>query len=233
MKKITLLLLLIGINLNAQTTYKVGSVFKTKETKTFTVTKNLFDLKITKDDILEITSIECDKVTYKDISTGTETTMPAAEFFNYNQQLFSRYKGVEVGVYTIPFRIRGSGDEFDFEASLSLQTNIVFGFGKRTSNTSWIDVSGGIGITSINLNSTNSNVVDSRTASALTLSLGGVFKPAQNANIGLFIGGDFLGKSDRATDWVYNKNLWLGVGINISFNKIETTDPPTNMSTSK
>lgn len=168
----------------------------------------------------------------KTVSTNQKATdyndkvfeLPSESFKRITQALYKRYKGTSVGVYTIPFRLRGSGDDFDFESSLSLQANLVAGFGKRTSETSWIDLSLGIGLTGVNLNSNNSNVTDQRTASAFTVSSGVVVKPSKFANIGLFLGWDNLGVNDRDVDWVHNGNLWLGLGINISFNTITTDE---------
>lgn len=169
----------------------------------------------------------------KEPETFNETfAVKKEDFFYYTEQQFDRFKNVEVGLYTIPFRIRGGGDDLDFETNLSLQANIVFGFGKRKSQVSWFDASVGIGLSSIALNEKNSKVTENRTASALTLSIGGVVKPTSRANIGLFLGGDFLGRNDRNVDWKYDKNLWLGVGINISLNKIETNTPATTTSSS-
>ena len=71
--------------------------------------------------------------------------IPTEEFNKLVDQLYSRYKGTTVGVYTIPFRLRGIGNNFDFESSLSLQANIVAGFGSVKSESSWIDLSLGVG----------------------------------------------------------------------------------------
>jgi hypothetical protein len=158
---------------------------------------------------------------------GNVFELPSEYFKKITQPLFSRYKGTSVGVYTIPFRLRGSGDDFDFESSLSLQANLVAGFGKRTNESSWIDLSLGIGLTGVNLNSNNSNVTDQRTASAFTVSSGIVLKPSKYANIGLFLGWDNLGVNDKDVDWVHNGNLWVGLGINISFNTITTDQSAT------
>jgi hypothetical protein len=166
-------------------------------------------------------------------STFTENTKAAkfndkifelpSEFFNkITTPLYSRYKGTSVGVYTIPFRLRGMNDDFDFESSLSLQSNLVAGFGKRRSENSWIDLALGIGLTGVNLTSKNSNVTEQRTASAFTISSGIVLKPSKFANIGLFIGWDNLGANDKDVNWKYNGEMWLGLGINISFNTITT-----------
>lgn len=152
--------------------------------------------------------------------------LPLESFKKIVQPLYQRYKGTNVGVYTIPFRLRGSGKDFDFESSLSLQANLVAGFGKQTMERSWIDLSLGIGLTGVNLNSNNSNIEEQRTASAFTISSGLVLKPSEFANIGLFIGCDNLGMNDRDVDWVYNGNLWIGLGINISFNTITTNQSP-------
>jgi len=146
-----------------------------------------------------------------------------SEFFNkITTPLYSRYKGTSVGVYTIPFRLRGIDDDFDFESSLSLQANLVAGFGKRTSENSWIDLSLGIGLTGVNLTSKNSDVTEQTTASTCTISSGIVLKPSKVANIGLFIGWDNLGANDKDVNWKFNGDMWLGLGININFNTIKT-----------
>lgn len=146
------------------------------------------------------------------------------EFDQITQPIYNWFKGVAVGAYTIPFRLRGCKSSFDFESSLSLQTNLVFGFGFRKVNYSFIDVSVGIGLSSINLTSSNTNntVTVERTASAFTASLGAVVKPSQFANLGVFLGSDFLGAKDRDTNWIYKGKLWVGLGLNISFNQIKT-----------
>lgn len=147
--------------------------------------------------------------------------LPKALFYYYAKQQFLTYKGAGVGIYTVPFKLR-PGENFDFEAALSLSTNIVFGFGKKDSAESFLDASIGIGVTSISLTKDNSTVTENRTATALTLSSGSVIKFTNNANIGLFFGGDFLNSNDSKTDWIHNKNLWIGIGINVTFSKIET-----------
>lgn len=149
-------------------------------------------------------------------------SMPYKKFIDITAPLYRRYKGCQVGVYTIPFRLRGTGKDFDFESSLSLQSNIVFGFGTLKKPTSWFDFSGGIGLTGISLNSNNSDVLENRTATAITASFGAVFKFNRWANIGLFGGWDWLGAKDRGVNWKYNGDFWIGIGINISFNSIET-----------
>ncbi len=158
------------------------------------------------------------------IYNGTIFSMPYKNFVDITAPLYRRYKGCEVGVYTIPFRIRGSGKDFDFESSLSLQSNIVFGFGTLKKAESWFDLSGGIGLTGVSLNAKNSEVTEDRTATAFTASIGGVFRFNRWANMGLFLGYDWLGAKDRNVNWKYNGDVWIGLGINISFNSIKTDD---------
>lgn len=224
MKKITLLFLLFGITSFAQTQYKIGEVFIMKEQKELKDKSNK-PLMADKDDVLEIIGIDCNDYTVKNHSNDSIYKMSSTELLLNGESKTKRFKGAQVGIYTIPFRLRGGGDSFDFETSLSLQTNLILGFGRWDKEKSWFDASIGLGISSINLNSSNSNVIEDRTASALTASFGAVVKPVENVNFGLFIGGDFLNKNDRKTDWVHNGNLWIGLGINISFNKIDDGDP--------
>ncbi|GGH36625.1 hypothetical protein GCM10007423_29050 [Dyadobacter endophyticus] len=148
--------------------------------------------------------------------------MTLQDFKKYARPVYRNYKGATVGLYTVPFRLRGKGDTFDFESSLALQANLVFGLGSSKSKESWLDASVGLGLSSINLDSLNSDVTQGRTASALTISLGTVIKLNRFANFGIFIGKDFLNARDRSTAWIFNKKTWVGLGINISFNDIAT-----------
>lgn len=221
----------------------VGGKYLFKETKVFPevdatdTTSEIPELYVYKGDYVEIITVENDIIYYKkqyaDESDITTYALKKADFFFYTKQLFSIYKGAEVGVYTIPFRLRGKGDKFDFESNLSLQTNVIFGFGNRNSQNSFIDLSAGVGLSSINLNENNSTVAENRTASALTWSLGAVLKPAKNVNFGVFIGADYLRADDRKVNWDYNKKMWVGLGVNISFNKLETDEPATHITESQ
>jgi hypothetical protein len=153
--------------------------------------------------------------------------LPYDDFVALTQPIYQRYKGAVVGAYTIPFRLRGVGDDFDFESSLSLQSNLVFGFGSRSHAESWLDASFGIGLTGVNLNEKNSDVTEARTASAFTLSTGLLFKPSKLANLGVFFGWDYLGSNDKEVNWKYNKKMWVGLGLNITFNEVKTATPAT------
>ena len=190
---------------------------------------------------IEVLNINNDIVTYrylpfkndtsrasKDFGQHKEFTMAKADFERLTTELESRFKGIDVGFYTIPFRLRGVGSsDFDFESSLSLQSNLVFKFGgRRPASLSQWEGSVGIGLTSVNLNSNNSSVTESRTASAFTLSTGILWKPTDFANFGIFIGWDNLSADDRKSNWKYNKKAWLGLGININFSRIKNNTPP-------
>lgn len=156
------------------------------------------------------------------IYNGKIFELPTNVFDKITRPLYSRYKGTAVGVYTVPFRLRGVNGNFDFESSLSLQANLVAGFGSIYKDYSYADFSIGIGLTSVKLTPINSLVLDDRTASAFTVSTGVILKPSKYANLGLFVGVDNLGASDRDVNWIYNGKVWYGVGINISFNSITT-----------
>lgn len=216
-----------------------GGKYIFKENKHFqkiaqtSTTVEVPEIDVTAGDVVEIVKVENDVIYFKNVYDDTDTTttylLRKEDFYYYTTQLFRQYKGAEVGVYTIPFRLRGKGDTFDFESNLSLQTNLIFGFGSRKSQNSWLDASVGLGLSSINLNENNSLVTENRTASALTWSIGTVVKPAKNVNFGLFVGADYLGMNDRKVEWKYNKKAWIGLGINISFNKVETSSPASSV----
>lgn len=154
--------------------------------------------------------------------------MEKDKFRELTNPVYSKFKGFSVGAYSVPFRLRGISNDFDFESALSLQANMIAGFGSYISERSWLDLSFGLGLTGIKLNPDNSEVEEDRTASAFTTSFGIVVKPKPYANLGLFIGWDFLGKNDREVNWQYNKGTWLGLGMNISFNEVTTEKSPEN-----
>ena len=60
---------------------------------------------------------------------GKVFSLSTRDFAQFTEPLYKRYKGAGVGAYSVPFRLRGIGGEFDFESSLSLQSNLVFGWG--------------------------------------------------------------------------------------------------------
>ncbi|MCB0705010.1 MAG: hypothetical protein KDC34_06860 [Saprospiraceae bacterium] len=159
-------------------------------------------------------------------------SMPIEEFERLTTPIYPIFKGAKVGTYSIPIRLRGIGkDNFDFESSLSLQTNLVFGFGKKDKPNSFIDLSIGLGLTGVQLNADNSDIMENRSGTAFTLSCGVLIKPHPLANIGLFWGVDWLSQSDSETNWVYQGKPWLGLGINISFTEAKSDIPIQNQGT--
>ncbi|WP_081212512.1 hypothetical protein [Salegentibacter sediminis] len=152
--------------------------------------------------------------------------MEKEKFRELTAPIYSHFKGVSVGAYTVPFRLRGIGGDFDFESALSLQANMILGFGSYNSERSWLDLSFGIGLTGVKLDPKNSDVLEDRTANAFTTSMGVLLKPKPYANLGMFLGWDFLGRNDNEVNWQYNKEPWLGLGINISFNEVTTERSP-------
>lgn len=160
---------------------------------------------------------------------GAVFTMPIKDFKQITRPLYPRYKGATAGAYTVPFRLRGLFDDFDFESSLSLSANLVVGLGTRHKQESCIDLSIGFGLTNVNLNEKNTKgtVTENRSVSAFTLSFGILAKPSNKVNIGVFGGSDFLGLNDRDVNWIYDGKFWLGLGININFNSIDNPENST------
>lgn len=173
------------------------------------------------------------KAKYNFLNDNSEETrvfrIKKDQFSQITKPLYSRFKGFKAGAYTVPVRLRGVGNDFDFESSLSLTANFIAGFGSKYKQDSWLDTSIGVGISSIQLDSINSNVTADRSAAAFTLSFGAVIKANQYANIGLFLGWDTLGLNDNSVEWKYNNKPWIGVGINITFNELSTDKSPQNV----
>jgi hypothetical protein len=154
-------------------------------------------------------------------------SMAINDFEKLTRPVYNRFKGFEIGAYTVPYRLRGLYQRnvtFDFESSLSLQANFIFGWGSRYQAQSQYDVSFGLGLTKIELSPINSGINVERTASALTFSLGGVWKPTPVANVGIFLGWDWLGAKDQNVNWHHDGRVWMGIGINVSFNALQAAD---------
>ncbi len=169
------------------------------------------------------------------LENGAQTT--ELIYFEIHEDLFDenftkyykRWLPITAGFYSIPFKIRIKN--FDFEQDLNVGLSIGFPFRvNRRLEKRWIfEPHFGLGITKINLTAKNTGgtVTDVRTANALTLSGGLLFRFTEKINIGVFGGYDFLGQNDIDTQWIYNKKFWLGFGINIAFNikKPEKEEP--------
>ncbi|MEL6558566.1 MAG: hypothetical protein AAFQ94_10300 [Bacteroidota bacterium] len=174
-----------------------------------------------------------DKATYE----NKVFKMKRGDFEKLTRKLYSRGKGFSTGAYTVPFRLRWAqgNQKFDFESSLSLQGNIVYGIGTRYKEDSYLNLSLGFGLTGVQLNpenttlrSTGDPLSEVRTATAFTTSFGIVLTPSPVANIGVFIGWDNLGRADNDLNWIYEGNTWVGIGVNIRFNATKNSNEPTS-----
>jgi len=220
---------------------KPGDLFKFIVTipNDFLVNKLGIDVgyEIKKDHLIRVIDVGDKFITYRYLNFNDSSSfkhyndrsyaLPKSNFVDYTVQLYRRYKGANIGAYSVPFRLRGLSNNFDFEPTLSLQANLVFGFGRRTSPNSWLDFSFGLGVTGVTINELNSNLAEGqRSGSAFTPSLGAVLKFSQQANIGLFVGKDYLSRKDNNVEWDYDKKTWFGIGVNVSFTEITGEKPP-------
>ncbi len=155
------------------------------------------------------------------------------DFKRLTKDFYNFWRGFEYGVYTLPIRLRRQSAKFEFDANVSLGANVVLGIGNRKKDYSFVDLSLGVGITKVDLDSENSMLGDSTSIfesievlspTAFTISFGAVFNLAKNINIGLYAGWDKLSSADNEADWIYNGKPWGGIGLNIVFsNKKEAS----------
>ena len=157
-------------------------------------------------------------------------SLPIYEFEKLTQQRYDSFRGVKLKTFSAPIRIRGgfgSRDKYTFEQTLSLGESLSFQFGYNPlKEDRYIELTAGVAITQINLNYEvyDSGGVflsnESATPTALTLAFGGVWHFAPNVNAGVFVGWDHLKETDQILyKWEYNKKLWVGLGVNLSFGK--------------
>lgn len=205
-------------------TFKIPIIYNQQGALQFSVSSEENKKDVVDKKEIKILAIKEENIFFRYLKDDTVRTISKNLFEELDKtETFKWYKGARVGIYTVPFRLRFAEDDFDFESSLSLSSNIAFGFGAIKNQHSFVDLSVGIGLTSINLTKENSLVIENRSASAFTTSIGVVFKFDEYVNIGFFAGKDFLGKVDRSVNWIYNGNTWLGLGINVNFNEMKTT----------
>jgi hypothetical protein len=143
--------------------------------------------------------------------------IPRNDFEKVTAEVYSYFKGVKAGFYTIPFKLRF--DDFDFEQNINFGMNIGFQFRfNKLIEDKWLyEPSFGIGLSSIQLNTKNSDALEDRSASAFTLTSGVILHFDENINLGIFGGVDLLGNSDKDINWKHNGKPWLGIGINVGF----------------
>lgn len=141
------------------------------------------------------------------------------DFIKLTNKYYDRYEW-SAGFYTAPVKLRFK--DFEFEPTLSMGANLglKIRINRKRENGFIIQPLVGFGITSVTLDNTNSNKEEASNLTAFTPNIGCLLNINENINFGLFLGKDILADKDkRQFSWKYNKDTWLGFGINISFSK--------------
>jgi hypothetical protein len=128
-----------------------------------------------------------------------------------------------LGFITMPVKMRLKNFDFSDQFSIGATAGVKWRISNRNEN--YLHVLGGVNIGVIDIDSTNSNPVKEDVRKSLPAKNVAVLSPAgglvvsfSGAQIGLFFGVDYLGKSNRDKfNWIYNKKLWMafGVGFNL------------------
>ncbi|MDO5977593.1 hypothetical protein [Flavivirga spongiicola] len=178
--------------------------------------------------------------TFKSLDNNDETekiqvhTLAKSTFLKATSRYYyyHRFKGVKAGLFTVPFKLRF--DDFDFEQNVNLGMSVSFRFrlNRKVDNDWLISPTLGIGLSTIKLNPKNSNLIEgedsNRSASAFSLSGGILLELKETINLSFQYGFDFLGNDDKDIDWKYNRQPWLGIGINIGFPISKNSDQNEN-----
>ncbi len=152
-------------------------------------------------------------------------SMNEEDFESLTEVYYNIFRGVKYGGYTVPIRLRKNDGNFEFDANLSLGANIVARLGCRKMEHFYVDLSFGMGLTKINLNSENSKLgdpdgdfksIEILSPTAFTLTGGLLINFVENVNLGVYVGVDNISSSDDKADWIHQGKAWLGLGINIS-----------------
>ena len=140
------------------------------------------------------------------------------KFSQLTRERYNKFIGWRIKPFTVPVRLRGIGkDNFEFETNLSIGSSVASGIRYNlTERNRYFEFTGGIGITKVNLKPSNSNLEnETLSPAAFTIAFGGIFH-YDNVNAGLFLGWDTIsGEEQQKYDWIHNKTLWLGLGLNI------------------
>lgn len=119
-----------------------------------------------------------------------------------------------VGSVALPFKYRYQNGEFKKDLSISS----LVGWKRALNSSGSLSLTPliGIGLSSVNLDSTNTDgkITTAEDRSAVTLSFGVVYQ-WQRLQIGIFTGYDWLTTSNTA-NWRYNGKNWLSIGVGIS-----------------
>ncbi len=120
---------------------------------------------------------------------------------------------ITVGLLTIPFKARFEEDNRPF--AFSPEFNLSSAFGIRVFQ-NWnystrLYAQFGIGISTVGLNSSNSNIENDQNIAALTLLTGAMFD-YNGIQIGLYIGWDSISNND-VYQWDFHGRKWFSIGI--------------------
>jgi hypothetical protein len=166
--------------------------------------------------------------TYNEDSSGNTRIFKIKNerFKNLTSTYYNKFRGFKFGTYSVPIRLRNSDGVFEFDSNLSLGASLVARFSlSRYNQYSYIDISGGISITKVNLNPENSNLgsigdfetVEALSPAAITPTIGILVGIAKNVNLGTYVGWDHISTADNKAKWIYDRKPWVGIGLNIAF----------------
>lgn len=145
-------------------------------------------------------------------------SLPIEAFSKLTTERFDRFMGYSIKPFTVPIRLRGVGTtNFEFETNLSIGSSISTGYRYNPiKENRYFEFSAGLGITKVNLKPSNSNLEEETLSpAAFTIALG-ILGHYDRVNAGIFFGWDSLsGEEQIKYEWIHNKELWIGLGINI------------------
>gem|GEM_PF-6211540 len=145
------------------------------------------------------------------------------------QKWFARSVSAEFGILSIPFKLRFAPFDYSKDISFNATAAAKWRIGRTKEN--YISLMGGVGITSVTLDSASTfreeagdtlYVTGSRSAAAFSF-VGGLVFEFNKIQIGVFTGFDALG-GNEARMWRYQYSPFFAVGIGFSLFTISTSN---------
>ena len=132
---------------------------------------------------------------------------------------------ISIGVVTLPFKYRPQ-DHTSFDTEFNINTTVNVRLISKVNTHFYGQL--GVGFGSVNLNSTNSDLIEDNVQDKQTLSfLSGLMLQYDRIQIGVYFGVDKI-NNQGTVNWVSNGNMWIGFGAGYNLFKNKVSEESSN-----